>query len=89
MTDIINRLTAAIDEIERLRAKIEQIVVVCTDNMDRSCEHRMALDFVRQIANGTDEQKANTGVCVATAYGEPWCKNICQNPRDCTASVKP
>lgn len=30
---------------------LEQIAVVCTDNMDRDCNHRMALDFVRQIAN--------------------------------------
>jgi hypothetical protein len=35
----------------RLRAALEQIAVVCTDNMDRDCDHRMALDFVRQVAN--------------------------------------
>lgn len=33
------------------RAVLEQIAIVCTDNMDRSCDHRMALDFVRQLAN--------------------------------------
>ncbi len=38
-------------EIERLRAALEKIAVVCTNNMDRSCDHRMALDFVRQVAN--------------------------------------
>jgi hypothetical protein len=32
-------------------AALEQIAIVCTDNMDRDCDHRMALDFVRQIAN--------------------------------------
>lgn len=37
---------------QRLRAALEQIAVVCTDNMDRDCAHRMALDFVRQVANG-------------------------------------
>lgn len=31
--------------------RFEQIAIVCTDNMDRDCDHRMALDFVRQIAN--------------------------------------
>lgn len=30
---------------------LTQIAVVCTDNMGRDCDHRMALDFVRQIAN--------------------------------------
>jgi hypothetical protein len=33
------------------RAALERIAIVCTDNMDRNCNHRMALDFVRQIAN--------------------------------------
>lgn len=32
-------------------AALERIAIVCTDNMDRDCNHRMALDFVRQIAN--------------------------------------
>ena len=40
-------------ENERLRAKLEQIAVMCTDNMGPRCNHRMALDFVRQIANST------------------------------------
>lgn len=40
-----------LEEIERLRARLEQIAIVCTDNMDRDCNHRMALDFARQIAN--------------------------------------
>jgi hypothetical protein len=31
--------------------RFERIAIVCTDNMDRDCDHRMALDFVRQIAN--------------------------------------
>ena len=26
------------------------------------------------------------GVCVAAAYGEPWCKGRCKDPRDCTAT---
>ncbi|MFA5951535.1 MAG: hypothetical protein WC807_14745 [Hyphomicrobium sp.] len=30
---------------------LEQIAIVCTDNMDRDRDHRMALDFVRQVAN--------------------------------------
>jgi hypothetical protein len=42
------RLIAAAPD---LLAALEQIAVVCTDNMDRSCDHRMALDFVRQVAN--------------------------------------
>ena len=33
------------------REALEQIAIVCTDNMDRDCDHRMALDFVRQVAN--------------------------------------
>lgn len=56
---------AAADEIASLRAQLastrkalEQVAIVCTDNMDRSCDHRMALDFVRQVANTalTDEK---------------------------------
>ena len=35
----------------QLRSALEQIAIVCTDNMGRSCDHRMALDFVRQVAN--------------------------------------
>jgi len=42
----------ALAKIESLEARLEQIAVVCTDNMAASCNHRMALDFVRQIANG-------------------------------------
>jgi hypothetical protein len=38
---------------ELMVAALERIAIACTDNMDRSCDHRMALDFVRQIANGT------------------------------------
>ena len=45
-------------ENDRLRAKLEQIAVCCTDNMGPRCNHRMALDFVRQIANSADEQIA-------------------------------
>lgn len=33
------------------REALEQIAIVCTDNMDRDCDHRMALNFVRQVAN--------------------------------------
>jgi hypothetical protein len=38
-----------------MREALEQIAIVCTDNMDRDCDHRMALDFVRQIANSATE----------------------------------
>jgi hypothetical protein len=48
-------LDDAADEIERLRRALEQIAIVCTDNMDRDCNHRMALDFVRHIANDATE----------------------------------
>lgn len=34
-----------------LLAALEQIAIVCTDNMDADKNHRMALDFVRQVAN--------------------------------------
>ena len=34
-----------------MQEALEQIAIVCTDNMDRDCDHRMALDFVRQVAN--------------------------------------
>lgn len=37
--------------IATLRAKLEQIAIVCTDNMSPDCNHRMAMDFVRNIAN--------------------------------------
>jgi hypothetical protein len=45
------RFQALWNEIERLRAGLEQVAIVCTSNMDRDCNHRMALDFVRQVAN--------------------------------------
>lgn len=48
-------------ERDRLREALEQIAIVCTDNMDQNCEHRMALDFVRQVANDANEQKAGDG----------------------------
>jgi GTPase involved in cell partitioning and DNA repair len=39
-------------EVAELLAAFVQIAIVCTDNMDADKNHRMALDFVRQIANG-------------------------------------
>jgi hypothetical protein len=42
------RLIAAAPE---LLGALEQIAIVCTDNMDADKNHRMALDFVRQVAN--------------------------------------
>lgn len=44
-------------EIERLLSALEQIAVCCTDNMGPECDHRITLDFVRQIANDALEQK--------------------------------
>lgn len=38
-------------EVSILKAKLEQIAIVCTENMDRDKNHRIALDYVRQIAN--------------------------------------
>lgn len=35
----------------RLRAKLEQIRTVCTDNSGKDCRHEMALKFVQQIAD--------------------------------------
>lgn len=46
----------------RLRGALEHIAIVCTDNMDRSCDHRMALDFVRQIANETFDLVGSPGL---------------------------
>lgn len=42
---------AVMKERDQMRAGLEQIAIVCTKNMDRDCNHRMALDGVRQIAN--------------------------------------
>lgn len=53
-----DKLCEALGREQVLRDRLEQIAIVCTDNMDRSCDHRMALDFVRQIANTGHEQKA-------------------------------
>ena len=50
-----NALLDAEAEIARLRATLEQIAIVCTDNMDANCNHRMALDFVRQSANDANQ----------------------------------
>lgn len=44
--------------IERLEVALEQIAVCCTDNMGPTCDHRMALDFVRQVANDACGQSA-------------------------------
>ena len=44
-------------ERDQLLAAMEQIAVMCTDNMGPRCNHRMALDFVRQIANRAYERK--------------------------------
>lgn len=56
--DFTDLCDAASDVIEAQRSSLatarralEQVAVVCTDNMDRDCDHRMALDFVRQVAN--------------------------------------
>ena len=43
-------MDAAANEIERLQAKLDQIAVMCSDNKGPRCNHRMALDFARQIA---------------------------------------
>lgn len=37
-------------EIARLRAALTQIEIVCADNEAESCNHRMALKFVRGVA---------------------------------------
>jgi hypothetical protein len=46
-------------------AALEQIASVCSDNMDIACNHRMALDFVRQIASKPSDLRwsrcCNTG----------------------------
>lgn len=39
------------EQLASARKALEQVAIVCTDNMDRSCDHRMALDFVRQVVN--------------------------------------
>lgn len=44
LDELINALRAT-------QETLTQIAVVCTDNMDRDCNHRMALDFVRNVAN--------------------------------------
>lgn len=36
-------------EIEYLRNVLAQIRMVCRDNAPEACNHRMALDFVRQL----------------------------------------
>lgn len=36
-------------EIEYLRSVLVQIRMVCRDNAPETCNHRMALDFVRQL----------------------------------------
>jgi len=52
---LTNRIERALEVLRGVpqspTSALEQIAIVCTDNMDRSCDHRMALDFVRQIAN--------------------------------------
>lgn len=46
----LEQLDRAADEIDRLRAALEQIATVCADNASDTCNHRMALDFVSQVA---------------------------------------
>lgn len=48
---LLVRAESAEYKLRRLAKDLEQIAIVCTDNMDRDCDHRLALEFVRQIAN--------------------------------------
>lgn len=50
------RETAA-DEIARLRGIVDQILHVCRDNAPEACNHRMALDFVHQVAASATHTK--------------------------------
>jgi hypothetical protein len=54
-------LTCSSPAVNVAEAVLEQIAIVCTDNMDRGCNHRMALDFVRQIANDALEGRSQPG----------------------------
>ena len=56
----LERLIKAEADRDALVKALEQIAIVCTDNMDRNCNHRMALDFVRQIANSTSVRVGQT-----------------------------
>ena len=59
------------------KAALEQIAIVCTDNMDENCNHRMALDFVRQVANdalegiGSGPQAASKPCACLRPGGDP------------------
>jgi hypothetical protein len=48
-------------KIQSLRGMLDQIAVVCTDNMDADKEHRMALDFMRQIATTERDELLRRG----------------------------
>lgn len=52
-SDMPERWAALNAENARLRAGLERVAIVCTQNMCADKNHRMALDAVRQIANDT------------------------------------
>jgi hypothetical protein len=52
------------------RKALEQIAIVCTKNMDRDCNHRMALDYVREIANDTISALPSTARAVLPGHDE-------------------
>lgn len=49
----VRRETKRVAKIEQLLAALKQIVTVCDDNAEPTCEHGMALKFVRDIAART------------------------------------
>ena len=51
-----HRVVELLRERDGYRAALEQVAIVCTDNMDRGSDHRMALNFVRQVANDAIEK---------------------------------
>ena len=85
MTDIVERIQSRIhdaplpteylldeaaDEIEWLKNLLVQIRHVCRDNEPESCNHRMALAFVRQLADAPFSPADRTDV-ENTGNGQP------------------
>jgi len=58
-------------------------------NGKRCCD-RCAAPYVPGGLSCWDENcGCHRGVCVMTAYAEPWCRGRCAEPRNCTATPEP
>jgi hypothetical protein len=60
------------------------------DSNGKKCCDRCAAPYVPGGLSCWDENcGCHRGVCVMTAYAEPWCRGRCAEPKNCTATPEP